>query len=196
MLSPGLIWQVRSPRRRDVTKDALTLARLANMLARSFNLETSMADWRDTCHPDMRKVLEYWEQKCAGRRMPSRADIDPVDLRRFLPHITLVDVVDDPRRYVYRLVGTQEVEIRGSDPTGKSVIEAYFATSAEEALKNYDTVCTTRAPLYVLDPFQSVERFRSEEDLFLPLSNDGETVNMVMIFSICSDLYQAGSGSA
>lgn len=148
-----------------------------------------MSDWRKTCHPDIRLVLEYWQEKCAGRLMPSRADIDPSDLRPFLPHITLVDVVDDARRYVYRLVGTSEVELRGYDPTGKPVSEAYFATTADDALKHYEITRTARAPHYVADPFQAVDRFVGEEDLFLPLSNDGVTVNMIMVFSIARDLF-------
>lgn len=152
-----------------------------------------MPNWCDTCHPDIRLVLEYWQRKCAGRAMPARSDIEPSDLRRFLPHITLVDVVDDPRRYVYRLVGTSEVELRAFDPTGKPVAEAYFATSAEEALKHYDTARTTRAPHYVADPFQAVDRFIGEEDLFLPLSSDGDKVNMIMVFSISRDLFQHSS---
>jgi hypothetical protein len=172
-----------------MTKGALTAALDAEMLEKSLGLGCVMADWRETCHPDIRQVLEYWEQKCAGRRMPSRADIDPLDLPHLLPRVTLVDVVDDERRYVYRLAGTKEVEIRGFDPTGKSVLEAFFANSAEEALANYDTVCATRAPLYVVDPFQTGDRFVSEEDLFLPLSNDGETVNMIVNFSVYRDLY-------
>jgi hypothetical protein len=172
-----------------LTKGALTAGPDANMLETSFGLGCAMANWRETCHPDICQVLEYWELKCAGRRMPSRADLDPLDLPHLLPRLTLVDVVDDERRYVYRLAGTKEVEIRGYDPTGKSVPEAFFANSAEEALKNYDTVCATRAPLYVVDPFQSGDRFLSEEDLFLPLSNDGETVNMIVNFSIYRDLY-------
>jgi hypothetical protein len=172
-----------------LTKGALTAGPDANMLVAPFGLGCAMANWQETCHPNIRQVLEYWEQKCAGRRMPSRADIDPLDLSHLLPQISLVDVVDDQRRYVYRLVGTKDVAIRGYDPTGRSVLEAFFASSAEEALKNYDTVCSTRAPLYVVDPFQSVDRFISEEDLFLPLSNDGQTVNMVMIFSAYRDLY-------
>lgn len=150
-----------------------------------------MSDWRTTCHPDIRLVLEYWQQKCAGRPMPSRADIDPSELRRFLPHITLVDVVDDPRRFVYRLVGTSEVAIRGYDPTGKPVAEAYFATSAEEALKHYEAARITKAPHYIADPFQAVDRFVGEEDLFLPLSADGIAVNMIMVFSISRDLFSA-----
>ncbi|MBI2253149.1 MAG: PAS domain-containing protein [Proteobacteria bacterium] len=150
-----------------------------------------MADWLDTCHPDVRVVLEYWQRKCAGRAMPSRSDIDPSELRNFLPHITLVDVVDDPRRFVYRLIGTAEVELRGYDPTGKAVADAYFATSAEEALKHYEATRTSRTPHYIADPFQAVDRFIGEEDLFLPLSNDGETVNMIMVFSISRDLFQS-----
>lgn len=149
-----------------------------------------MSDWRETCHPDIRLVLGYWQEKTAGRLMPSRADIDPSDLRRFLPHITLVDVVDGPPRYVYRLVGTSEVELRGYDPTGKPVSEAYFATTADEALRHYEAAKLTRAPHYVADPFQAVDRFVGEEDLFLPLSNDGVAVNMIMVFSIARDLYQ------
>lgn len=153
-----------------------------------------MSDWRTTCHPDVRVVLDYWQQKCAGRLMPSRADIDPGELRRFLPHITLVDVVPDGRRFVYRLVGTNEVELRGYDPTGKPVAEAFFATSAAEALKHYEAALATRAPHYIADPFQAVDRFVGEEDLFLPLSNDGATVNMIMVFSISRDLFAPPAG--
>lgn len=154
-----------------------------------------MSDWRETCHPDIRLVLEYWQNKRAGRIMPSRADIEPSDLRRFLPHITLVDVVDDPRRFVYRLVGTSEVKLRGYDPTGKPVAEAYFASSADEALRQYEITKTTRAPHYIADPFQTVDRFVGEEDLFLPLSNDGAAVNMIMVFSVARDLFSAPRAS-
>lgn len=148
-----------------------------------------MADWRETCHPDMLKMLNYWHAKRGGRLMPSRADIDPADFRRFLPHITLVDVVADERRFVYRLVGTKEVELRGRDPTGKSVIEAYFASSVDVAIANYDRVVRTRAPFYTADPYQVVDRYIGEEDLFLPLSNDGERVNMILVFSKARDLH-------
>ncbi|TDQ83828.1 PAS domain-containing protein [Dongia mobilis] len=150
-----------------------------------------MENWRETCHPDVLAVLRYWEEKRGDRAMPARGDIDPAEIRRYLPHITLVDVVDDPRRYVYRLVGTQEVELRGYDPTGRAVGDAYFASSAEAALANYDEVCRIRAPLYVADPFQVVDRYVGEEDLFLPLSSDGERVTMILVFSIATDLHQA-----
>lgn len=150
-----------------------------------------MADWRDTCHPDIGALLRYWEGKRHSGAMPARSDIDPTEIKPYLPHITLVDVVDDDRRFVYRLVGTQEVELRGFDPTGRAVGEAFFASSAEAALANYDLVCRTRAPHYVAEQFQVVDRYVGEEDLFLPLSSDGVKVNMILVFSIARDLHEA-----
>ena len=148
------------------------------------------ADWQSTCHPDILKVLAYWEGKRRGRLMPSRADIEPLELVQFLPFICIVDVVDDPRRFVYRLVGTGEVEVRGYDPTGKSVLDGYFAATPEAALKNYEHVRVTRAPFYEKDEFQVVDRYIGEANLFLPLSDDGDAVNKIMVFSITRDLYR------
>jgi hypothetical protein len=149
-----------------------------------------MADWEASCHPDILIMLAYWEDKKRGRHMPSRDDIDPTDLIRFLPYITLVDVVDDARRFVYRLVGTGEVEVRGFDPTGKSVADGFFAASPEAAVANYQKVCDSRAPFYEQDAFQTVDRYVNEANLFLPLSEDGESVGKILVFSINRDLYQ------
>jgi len=144
-------------------------------------------DWQSQCHPDILKVLAYWEGKRRGRHMPGRDDIDPVELVKFLPYISIIDAVADARRFVYRLVGTMEVEIRGFDPTGKGVADAFFAASAEAALANYQKVCDLRAPFYEQDAFQAVDRWINEANLFLPLSDDGETVNKILIYTEYKD---------
>ena len=88
-----------------------------------------------TCHPTTVALYEYWLGTCGDRRMPMRSNIDPTNMpRRVLPGISIVEVVQDDRRYVYRLIGTGEVEVRGNDPTGKSVLEGFFGPSAEDAL--------------------------------------------------------------
>ena len=81
------------------------------------------ADFLDRCHPAVRAIYEYWDRKRGDRRMPARRDIDPTEFVPHLPGIMLVDVVADERRYVYRLVGTREVEARGRNPTGRPVGE-------------------------------------------------------------------------
>jgi hypothetical protein len=132
-------------------------------------------------HPDVLAMRQYWEGKRRGRSMPSRADIDPFELKRFLPGLILIDVVEDARRYVYRLVGTREVAMRGRDPTGKSMLEGFFAANLEAALAIPDRVVATRAPLFIHRAFTAADGRIGDEDLImLPLSNDGERVTMIM----------------
>jgi hypothetical protein len=113
--------------------------------------------------------------------MPSRADIDPAELKRFLPGIILIDVVEDARRYVYRLVGTREVAMRGKDPTGKSMVDGFFAADLPSALAIPDRVVSTRAPLFLHRAFTAPDGRIGDEDLImLPLSEDGAKVTMIM----------------
>lgn len=145
-------------------------------------------EWLAGASKRIRLMYAYWRSKCRGDSPPRRADIDPAELPpNFLPHITIVEAVPDERRYVYRLVGTMEVEIRGRDPTGKSVIDAFFGPSVEDALRCYDAVVGTGRPFYDREPFSIAEgRFSDDEDLFLPLSEDGRTINRVLVFSTVS----------
>jgi hypothetical protein len=150
----------------------------------------TVRDWQATCHPDILKMLAYWEGKLNGRSMPGRRDVDPVELLELLPNIMLVDVVNDDRRFVYRLVGTGEVQLRGHDPTGKSVRDGYFAATPDAAEERYQRVLDTAAPYYEEDNFQMVDRYICEANLFMPLSEDDRTINMIMVFSINRDLYR------
>jgi hypothetical protein len=80
-----------------------------------------------------------------------------------------------------------EVEIRGRDPTGKSVLDGFFGPSIENVLGCYDTVVATRAPLYDDEPYVTPDgRFSDDETLFLPLSDDGQNVNRILVFGTFS----------
>jgi hypothetical protein len=137
------------------------------------------------CNENTLAIYAYWLDKCGERRMPRRADIDPTTIpRQVLPGICIVEVVPDDRRYVYRLVGTGEVEIRGNDPTGESVKDGFFGPSVEDALACYDRVVSTRAPFLDVAPFTSPGgRYVTVETLFLPLSEDGTNVTKILVFS-------------
>lgn len=135
------------------------------------------------CHPDIHALVAYWRGKAGVRRMPSRSDIDPSELKPFLPRISLVDVVPDERRFVYRLVGTEEAALRGYDPTGKSVGEGFFGPNRELAFAHYSYVVDHRAPYCYRGDFDVQDGVIENEDvIFLPLSEDGESVNMILVF--------------
>lgn len=127
---------------------------------------------------------KFWTTKCGNRAMPARHDFDPLDMVPFLPGIALIDVVEDARCFVYRLLGTREVAMRGRDSTGKGVAEGFFASSAETALASYRDVIARRAPRFEQRRFITPDgRIGHEQTVILPLSNDGQAINMMIAYT-------------
>ena len=141
-------------------------------------------DFLEHCSPRVAAFYRYWDSKRQGRQMPSRADLDPIEMKPWLPGITLIDVFQDPRRLVYRLVGTKIIELRGRDVAGMTVEEGFIGSSLEDVLENYRLVIEEKTLVYDWDPLPSPDGwFREPEGLLLPLSSDGETVDKVIIYS-------------
>ncbi len=141
-------------------------------------------DFLDWCPPAIGDLYAYWDGKRAGRPMPSRKDIDPVDMKPWLAAMMLVDVGWSPLHFTYRLVGTMEVAARGYDPTGKSVETSYFGPTAQGALWNYRTVAIHKTLVYEEEFLQSDEaRLKELGVIFLPLSENGKDVNMIMVYT-------------
>ena len=142
----------------------------------------------DIAHPELAALREFWDQKRGARRMPARADIDVQELKRWLGHLALLDVVDGGRDFVFRVHGVDLVELFGFDMTGKAVSEA---TSAVETLvaEEYRRVVNDKAPLLVRRQHGQPDRdFVNISKLILPLSPDGETVDMIL-FGFYVDVY-------
>src|SRR3546814_15809427 len=72
--------------------------------------------------PELREIYHYWSGKRGGRCYPTRADIRPEEIKRLLPFVLLLDVLDEGRHFRFRLVGTDAAS--GIDPTGKLLHEA------------------------------------------------------------------------
>lgn len=86
----------------------------------------------------LRQLVQYWSLKRGGQRMPSRADIDPVDIPRLLPYLRLVDVLREPEiRFRYRLIGTAIVERMGIDITGRYIDESLFGRHTAKVLAGH-----------------------------------------------------------
>jgi hypothetical protein len=136
------------------------------------------------CHESVRALYRYWHSKRNGRLMPSRRDIDPLEMKPWLAHLMLVDVLPTEPRYVYRLVGTGEVAQRRYDPTGRPVSEAFFSGTAEETLSCYDAVVKSRQPFFLNAPYSTpFGKLAHDDIIFLPLSDDDEIVNMILVFT-------------
>jgi hypothetical protein len=115
-------------------------------------------------------------------RLPARADIDPLDLRRMLPALLLVDVVGPESRLRYRLVGTGIVERLGVDLTGQYLDEATGGPLLDLETELYHVVIDRRSPVYCETLLRPDGTFGLSTNcrLLLPLAGDGKTVDMVL----------------
>jgi hypothetical protein len=138
--------------------------------------------------PENRTFLEfygYWRRKAAGKALPSRADHDPLETPQLLPETFLVDVVPgQPRRFRFRLVGTRIAELEG-EMTNK-FLDEFIPDSAGTAMaRHYEEAAEGR--IYMRREtlrWHVRERQHVNYDvLLLPLSRDGETIDM--LFGYC-----------
>lgn len=132
--------------------------------------------WSDTlCY-----VVNYWCAKRKGRSMPARKDIDPLELRRLLPNVYLIDVVR-PSLYRYRLVGTMISERLRADTTGRFADESLFGEYTPLIVEKYDYVVNNRSPVINRGrTFWTEVDWLSYTSVVLPLSSDGKNVTMML----------------
>ena len=134
----------------------------------------------DFDEPSLSELLTYWNEKRGRRLMPSRADIDPLDLPTHLGHLCLLDVEHDPLRLRYRLIGATITETMGRDMTGRYFHEIYEDEILRDSLAAHAWIVEHRAPLRIFGhALVSGKSQYQYEILNLPLSDDGETINMV-----------------
>jgi hypothetical protein len=135
-------------------------------------------------HPTLMAVRDYWDVKRGDRAMPARADLHPSELRDYLGWMTMLEVIPDLPDYRYRLIGGLITQYFLGDATGKTVTEA-FAPAGEGAIKGMKAVLgktvQARVPIRCFgEAGWLAPGFEEFETLFLPLSDDGEQVNMIL----------------
>ena len=148
--------------------------------------ERTVAEVAPDCieHPVLADILAYWNAKRGTRTMPTRAELSPLDLREHLGWIIILDALPGFTDFRYRLVGTKVAHYFGADGTGKRISEA-FAPLGEAVVTAIQDIhrraATARAPVHVQgEAAWLADGFDRFDSLYLPLSDDGETANMIL----------------
>jgi hypothetical protein len=135
----------------------------------------------------LRRLFAYWTEKAAGRLCPARRDIDPLDFDYLLGDIALLEVLHDPLRFRYRVMGTRIVRRVACDMTGKLVSEIPTPQLRRASQQNYELVTRERKPVLQRGTRIFDGRTFRYEILRLPLSDDGIAVNMILTANLYKD---------
>ena len=68
--------------------------------------------------PEQRQLYDYWLSRAAQGALPGRSDINPADIPRLLPYISLIDVSDRLEASRIRLAGTRLRDVFDREITG------------------------------------------------------------------------------
>lgn len=108
------------------------------------------------------------------RPMPSRADVDPLDLRDCLGNLCLLDVVGEaPRRFRFRVDGSNLAALSGFELTGKFVEDVPDPDYRAFVLALYERMVAEKAPVFLVVTADWKGCGIEEISVTLPLSSDG-----------------------
>jgi hypothetical protein len=135
-------------------------------------------------NPTLAFLRDYWETKRGSRAMPSRADIKPSELREHLSWVIIMEVLPELADFRYKLVGTLVAQYWLRDSTGKTVSEAFMEESPG-TLKGVQAMFRKCARDKVIvrscgSAGWIKGGFEEFDCICLPLSDDGEHVNMIL----------------
>jgi hypothetical protein len=128
--------------------------------------------------------VQYWSALKGARPFPSRNELVPGKMAKFLRNIVLVRVIDDGADYEYRVVGDAHVQAQGFNFRHMRLkeIEAKridFATRA-----TYEHVRTTGLSFAVrgwIGRRVPQSRFSYHETAFLPLGENGKVDHLLIV---------------
>lgn len=137
--------------------------------------------------PRIRRAYEFWNALREEREMPARRDIDPSEIVPILPFVVLVDVLDDPIDFRFRLAGTDVVRRYGQELTGRKLREIDVDGKYRQIFDEYELTVTRRRPEIFTEEFTRTDgKFVRYTRLLCPLSADGVAVNMLFGVQVSS----------
>ncbi len=134
------------------------------------------------------ELYSYWASLKQGPSLPARERLDPGDIKRLLPTISLIDVLPGPMGeeapdFRMRLAGTGLYSVYGREITGRRLGEIYNSTAAEYWRHELGRVVCERRP--AVGVHSLAWRGASHISILwlrLPLASDGERVDMILGF--------------
>jgi hypothetical protein len=156
--------------------------------ARALNQKAVRQNWHHFCDPTLAFVdpgyehlLTLWRTKAGDRKMPSRSDITPRDLKDILRNVLMFErVSQDPPSYRWRLIGTGLVSVLG-EHTGKTFEGSIPSEHLPRWIECCNLMLESEQPLRFLGRVHVQGReYLDAENLYVPLANDNGKPSFIL----------------
>jgi hypothetical protein len=131
---------------------------------------------------DLLALYNLWLAKRRNGHLPSRADFDPAEFKNLLPDFFIYDVGPADGEFTVRLTGERLVEFLGRNARGQPAGSSFQPAGAEAIVRILTFTVTQRVPVFRAGAayFAREKSYKQFEACLLPVSTDGETVNMIL----------------
>jgi hypothetical protein len=136
-----------------------------------------------TDNPRHQALLDWWQARRGDRPAPPRSALDPVELRRHMGALVLIECLPGLVDFRYRLIGTNITAAYGRDSTGRTVADLYAedATYRDFLLTTYRTVASRCLTARGFGDLRTVGReYRRFDTYLLPLARDDGSIGWIL----------------
>ncbi len=131
--------------------------------------------------PQLEALLSYWLQKCDGRAMPIRGDLPVGELRPWIGHLALLEIVGE-QDFRVRLCGTDLIRRFGREATGAVVRDLAFDI-AQHLTAILKATVKADAPVVAVSHVQLGRATYVYSEVALPLADPDGRVAMMLLGS-------------
>lgn len=122
--------------------------------------------------PDLIRFFDYWRSKRRGRDVPSRADIDPIEIPWALPWTFLMDY-EHPNVFRYRLAGQELADVFGRNLKGCTLEDVLPPETLPSVTGRWMPLVETRAVICMKGlVYKAKDRLPVGERIMLPLAEE------------------------
>jgi hypothetical protein len=134
-----------------------------------------------SCPKELSALEAFWRSKRGNRRLPSRSDFTPENLRPWLGNLGIVAVERAQRlRFRVLLSGTRLDDYRGFGVTGRYLDE--ICGNGFRSIRRYLDCVTRGEPVHLMhDNSSNSTIYAQMAKILLPLSEDGVTVDRILM---------------
>lgn len=131
--------------------------------------------------PRLKSLYGLWDGQRQGVSMPDWHNFDILEMGAWIGYLSLLEVIPQPLDLIYRVFSTNvSVNLR-RDLTGRRLSESEGDVPRDVRDCYFEVISSCQPRLQLIDDVSNDGQSVVFERLVLPLSSDGQNVNMILV---------------